>query len=152
MDLRHTMLSCLVLAMAVTFSSAALKCHECNTKDNPDGGCEVTYAAQDNTFLKTCPPESNVCMKTVATGTSISNHATSEETRQQVPSAHSTIVSRFCGHVDDNDLKLCYGKEAAAGYSTQCYCRTDGCNGSGNVQFTLAAIVSSLIVAFYMRV
>ncbi|ALC38908.1 CG14275 [Drosophila busckii] len=135
-----TMLAYVVLiaALANVLSVDAIRCHQCNSHENPDCGSllvNTPRAQRDKQYLRECAPKGNsevFCRKTVI--------------ELNVQKEHR--IERSCGWIKEKTHNACFTADNEGYKQTICTCSDDSCNGANLINSnTLWATTFALCVA-----
>ncbi|KAK8725299.1 hypothetical protein OTU49_010804 [Cherax quadricarinatus] len=142
---------CLLLLLVMVWESHGIKCYQCSTDEDPDG--KDLCGAYEKFDVASHIPVDCFQEESVTPGT-FCVKITKQSPRMFIWDGRWRTVIRRCSSVTETGVtNMCnWGVDPIGVYWEECYCTSDGCNGSSTIKssyFTIAT--AALALMFLMR-
>ncbi|KAK8389764.1 hypothetical protein O3P69_009040 [Scylla paramamosain] len=137
----------LVVLQNLVARSGAIKCYQCSTDEDPEGKdlCGAYERFDETAHIPVdCLQEESVTPGTFCV------KITKQSPRMFIWDGRWRTVIRRCSSVSETGVtNMCnWGLDANSVYWEECYCTSDGCNGSSSIASSGTVVVVLLFISF----
>ncbi|KAG7170649.1 uncharacterized protein LOC121864173 [Homarus americanus] len=140
----------LLVLCSIVPRSDAIKCYQCSTDEDPDGrdlcGAYETFDAESHIPVD-CFQEESVTPGTFCV------KVTKQSPRMFIWDGRWRTIIRRCSSVTESGVtNMCnWGVDPIGVYWEECYCTSDGCNGSSATTASFLVVVTAVISLVFLR-
>ncbi|XP_063602378.1 uncharacterized protein LOC134778479 [Penaeus indicus] len=138
------------LILSVIYETGAIKCYQCSTDEDPEGRdlCGAyEYFDEEAHIPVDCFQEESVTPGTFCV------KITKQSPRMFIWDGRWRTVIRRCSSVTETGVtNVCnWGVDLNGVYWEECYCTSDGCNGSSTLTVSFSLVAAALVASVWMR-